>query len=704
MRRLATIGFALTLCLFTLVPELCAQRAAPPRVSANVIGIGGDSPESFVGKFGGDDLLPYTDDDNSLEPGVNFGGAWGFSHMDLDSDNRLDDGEPVLFSIPSADSTLYSTLTRPEYGTLYESEDWVAFFEANQRGPNGVFDGTETNADFEINDWNGWTDESNVYIYNNLGDNQRGLGYAKYRVDYRSVPLEEQEWVLDEIEGFKKSFGFRNTEDDPDTPFNERGDCRRFYRPRDSVDMRGYVIPTDDLETLEDGSMPTLFGWETGSTINGAPIDLAAYFRDTIAPLLDHPDTNIWIEGTGLTREQIFPLTHLYLLQIKLPMTVDNAENECGDPAIVRSHADYWGIPADGSGTYRQSFLMGMNMALSNAFFDMHPLVDRPEDGAELNLWLQDHFWREDEALIGKYAIDPQGTPVLITIHPLAVRYDETDDSILRIQDAGSVSAPMSRPLGAAETPTIVVADLAIDLDAPVDVGGDPATAYQIIVRNGDDVIAYADIDEGSTRVSLGGTFDAASGTASGGTPGPAGPGAVLGELDSLEFFADFGRFVLVVGSDGASLRQAESGDFTVNDFTGLTEIGDQLASASGAVPHGDGVAQVTIATDGRAAVDTLLVFASPGVGPFLRGDCNQDTSVDISDGIRVLGFLFLGLEAPDCLAACAGNGQNLDLSSAVFIFNFLFLGGPTIPSPFPRPGYSQNPADVDAGCESYSP
>jgi len=68
--------------------------------------------------------------------------------------------------------------------------------------------------------------------------------------------------------------------------------------------------------------------------------------------------------------------------------------------------------------------------------------------------------------------------------------------------------------------------------------------------------------------------------------------------------------------------------------------------------------------------------------------DCNQDGTLDISDGVCLLGHLFLGkpseLPCGDGTVADEGNidlldasgDRQLDLSDAVGVFNFLFTGG----------------------------
>jgi hypothetical protein len=74
---------------------------------------------------------------------------------------------------------------------------------------------------------------------------------------------------------------------------------------------------------------------------------------------------------------------------------------------------------------------------------------------------------------------------------------------------------------------------------------------------------------------------------------------------------------------------------------------------------------------------------------PFQRGDCNDDGQVNITDGINLLGVLFLGSRHPLCDDACDANDSNeLDISDPIFVLNYLFQGG--IPLPPPR---------VEDGC-----
>jgi hypothetical protein len=86
-------------------------------------------------------------------------------------------------------------------------------------------------------------------------------------------------------------------------------------------------------------------------------------------------------------------------------------------------------------------------------------------------------------------------------------------------------------------------------------------------------------------------------------------------------------------------------------------------------------------------AIDDVKVTgdgAAAGPG-FVRGDCNQDKTLDLTDAIVNLNYQFLGGATPACLEACNTNGDAADdLTDAVYLLNYLFLGGPKPPAPGP--------------------
>ncbi|MCZ6795489.1 MAG: hypothetical protein O7J95_17940, partial [Planctomycetota bacterium] len=71
----------------------------------------------------------------------------------------------------------------------------------------------------------------------------------------------------------------------------------------------------------------------------------------------------------------------------------------------------------------------------------------------------------------------------------------------------------------------------------------------------------------------------------------------------------------------------------------------------------------------------------------FVRGDADSNGSINLTDGIVILNFLFLGAAAPACLDAADTDddgGERPSLTDAVIIFSWLFSGGP--PPAAPRP------------------
>lgn len=85
----------------------------------------------------------------------------------------------------------------------------------------------------------------------------------------------------------------------------------------------------------------------------------------------------------------------------------------------------------------------------------------------------------------------------------------------------------------------------------------------------------------------------------------------------------------------------------------------------------------------------------------FLRGDCNDDGAIDISDSVCILDWLFLGSEAPGCIAALDTNGdENVDIADPMYSLGFSFLGGPAPVPPYPDCGLGTLPTDQST-CET---
>lgn len=124
------------------------------------------------------------------------------------------------------------------------------------------------------------------------------------------------------------------------------------------------------------------------------------------------------------------------------------------------------------------------------------------------------------------------------------------------------------------------------------------------------------------------------------------------------------------------------------------------------------GASYLTLATGSNGADGSdhgtfaeAMILPKGGVQPgvrFRRGDANADGGLNITDGIFVLNYLFLGGTAPPCLeAADANDDGGLNITDGIFTLNYLFLGGSAPPAPGPDAcGLDEDADEFD--CASY--
>jgi hypothetical protein len=105
----------------------------------------------------------------------------------------------------------------------------------------------------------------------------------------------------------------------------------------------------------------------------------------------------------------------------------------------------------------------------------------------------------------------------------------------------------------------------------------------------------------------------------------------------------------------------------------------------------------------GSSSLNFGIRYVDPyGPGSFVRDDANASGQVDLSDAVYILGYLFLGNPTRiACLdAADADANGEVNISDAIGILQFLFLGGGNPPAPFPDCGL---PATSLLGCSSFA-
>lgn len=84
----------------------------------------------------------------------------------------------------------------------------------------------------------------------------------------------------------------------------------------------------------------------------------------------------------------------------------------------------------------------------------------------------------------------------------------------------------------------------------------------------------------------------------------------------------------------------------------------------------------------------------------FIRGDCNGDTQVQLTDAVCLLQWLFVGGAGPGCLAAANVDGAGaVRVTDPVHLLSHLFFAGPPPPGPYPGCGPGTVEADRELGC-----
>jgi hypothetical protein len=115
------------------------------------------------------------------------------------------------------------------------------------------------------------------------------------------------------------------------------------------------------------------------------------------------------------------------------------------------------------------------------------------------------------------------------------------------------------------------------------------------------------------------------------------------------------------------------------------------LDATTGAPPPDGSEVFMTLQVSGPGGE---LMSLTPVSVTFVRGDANADGTPDMSDAVKILGFLFLGSTMNDCLDAADINDDGVvDISDPVRLLGHLFLGWERPPDPFTACGVDA-PAD----------
>lgn len=148
------------------------------------------------------------------------------------------------------------------------------------------------------------------------------------------------------------------------------------------------------------------------------------------------------------------------------------------------------------------------------------------------------------------------------------------------------------------------------------------------------------------------------------------------------------GTEVTVRGEHFVSVRRGDVKVLVGGKALTGTAIADERTITGTTPPGVEGPADVVVTTPfGQTTLAGGFRYGATGPR-FVRGDCNADGDLNITDGIAALGFLFLGGAEPPCLEACnPDDSADLNISDAIAILNFLFLGGQGPAPPYPDCG-----------------
>ncbi len=352
--------------------------------------------------------------------------------------------------------------------------------------------------------------------------------------------------------------------------------------------------------------------------------------------------------------------------------------------------------------------------------------LEATEGSRETIQWHLDYFI--DTEVFNNANYQTVGGPWTRILDPARARIDNRLNRILQTtteDGPGSVAYTLPKTLLPGEYPLEIVLDIGKAGDDPGE-GGFPGGGklhafraaglvlpeHQVILQNGDAVIAWAEVTPEGSAVHLGGELDE-FGSAINPTASAQGDGITIDNLEE----GTFTRLVLRITEDSVALAY-HSGQpeelfgpaYETTNFDGLDSDYIELACIEQAVDSA--IDSVRFATNGGrtglVGINTIAVFGhelSTGVGPFIRGDVNGDGALDIADASFVFNYLFLGGEGSTCVSAMNSNAEDgpPNLTAGVFLLNFLFMGGSAPPAPYPECGSSSLQIDLDLGCESSS-
>jgi hypothetical protein len=135
-------------------------------------------------------------------------------------------------------------------------------------------------------------------------------------------------------------------------------------------------------------------------------------------------------------------------------------------------------------------------------------------------------------------------------------------------------------------------------------------------------------------------------------------------------------------------------------EMTAVSLLGDQTAFMDRDVPNGEYQYAILGIIDGSSAESAVCPVEVRRI-QFIRGEVNNDGLNNLADVVYLFNYIFLGGPRPSCFdAADANDDGDLDLSDPIWIISYQYYSGPIYPPPFPHCGFDPTRDVLD--CEDF--
>jgi len=152
--------------------------------------------------------------------------------------------------------------------------------------------------------------------------------------------------------------------------------------------------------------------------------------------------------------------------------------------------------------------------------------------------------------------------------------------------------------------------------------------------------------------------------------------------------------FLMAVSPRGLAHEVTPTGSLAARRFAHTATL-----LGNGKVLVAGGLDQGTLLTSAELYDPTTGTWSSTGT--LAAGRAHHTATLLPNGKVLVAGTLFTGTATLSCLKAGDANDSGvLDLSDGVYLLAYLFLGGPAPPAPFPDCG--TDPTDDELDCASY--